>query len=291
MGSDTIEVAITLDDLPYHGPLTHDTTRLLIHQQLAAAFVRHKAPACGFVIGKDAASSPDNIAALNAWHMAGLGFGNHTYSHMRPRELGAHAYMSDIAQGASALEALYPDALTAPNRFFRFPYLDHGFDRPSALLLRRFLIKHEYRVAGCTISYMDWEWNQAYVAAANRGDDAAASRVLRSYIPAATANLRWAHETALQLCGRAVKHVVVMHAGVLEAITMDTLLAAYKAAGARFISLDEALTDPIYPIDTNPGAYYPRNVMHDLARERGKLLPSMMPRHAEKWLRSIVANA
>jgi hypothetical protein len=40
--------------------------------------------------------------------------------------------------------------------------------------------------------------------------------------------------------------VLLLHIGELNARTLDRLLSQYEQEGARFISLSEAVTDPVY---------------------------------------------
>jgi peptidoglycan-N-acetylglucosamine deacetylase len=64
-----------------------------------------------------------------------------------------------------------------------------------------------------------------------------------------------------RLVGRPVPHVLLLHAGAFDAHILDRLLAAYEKAGARWISLDEALADPAYQREPDP----PRSWRGDLA--------------------------
>ena len=58
-----VEVAVTVDDLPKHGPLAPGVTRLEIARRMLDAFARHHVPAVyGFVNGKHVDVEPESIA-------------------------------------------------------------------------------------------------------------------------------------------------------------------------------------------------------------------------------------
>ena len=62
------EVAVTVDDLPVHGPLTAGTDRLTIANRVLSAFQRHRLPAVyGFVNGKRVVDDPSSEAVLRRW--------------------------------------------------------------------------------------------------------------------------------------------------------------------------------------------------------------------------------
>ncbi len=55
-----------------------------------------------------------------------------------------------------------------------------------------------------------------------------------------------AREVARRKVGRDVDHVLLLHANALVADHMGALLDTLQAEGFRFVSLGEALRDPIY---------------------------------------------
>jgi hypothetical protein len=51
------------------------------------------------------------------------------------------------------------------------------------------------------------------------------------------------------LFGRDIAHILLIHAGAFDAVMLDTILKGFRAKGVTFVTLDEALTDPVYQID------------------------------------------
>jgi len=44
---------------------------------------------------------------------------------------------------------------------------------------------------------------------------------------------------------------MLIHAGVIEAVTLDAVLKDLRSKGLQFLTLEEALKDPIYNINPN----------------------------------------
>src|SRR5689334_19819541 len=82
------EIAITVDDLPVHGPLPAGETRLGTAEKMIAAL---KAAGLrgvyGFANGGFAEANPGSDAALTAWRKAGFPLGNHSWSHANLNDL------------------------------------------------------------------------------------------------------------------------------------------------------------------------------------------------------------
>ena len=73
------EVAVTVDDLPIHGPPTPGFDRMAIAERLLSAFDRHGLrEVYGFVNAKRVADDPSLEAILRRWREAGHPLGNHT---------------------------------------------------------------------------------------------------------------------------------------------------------------------------------------------------------------------
>ena len=78
-----IEVAVTVDDLPRHGPEVSGVSRLDLHRQMLEVLKSHHVPEVyGFVNGSKLVGHPEDQAALEAWVGAAYPLGNHTYTHV-----------------------------------------------------------------------------------------------------------------------------------------------------------------------------------------------------------------
>ncbi len=247
-----IRVAITVDDLPSHGPLPPGVTRLTIHKELVAAFRAHHIPAVtGFVNAKAVSEEPETKAALDTWLAAGNPLGNHTYSHPNLKEIPVREYLVDIDKNEPLLVELTAAHGRHAGEFktFRYPYLEQGRDEAGRNEIRKHLFERGYRIAEVTIDFGDWAWNGPYARCLAQGNEEALAALERSFIANAVYFLRWANAAALELYGRPIPHILLLHAGAFDAKMIDRLLSAYKKAGVEFISLETAMKDAAYAAD------------------------------------------
>jgi hypothetical protein len=56
----------------------------------------------------------------------------------------------------------------------------------------------------------------------------------------------------MQLYGRDIAYVLLLHIGGFDARMMPKLLALYRAKGVQLITLEEAMRDPVYWSDSDP---------------------------------------
>jgi hypothetical protein len=76
-------------------------------------------------------------------------------------------------------------------------------------------------------------------------------------------------DLAKQVLGRAVKHTLVLHHNLLNALFLGDLLHALKGKGWQLINAQEAYTDPVFSMqpDIVPAG---ESIIWALAKETGK---------------------
>lgn len=245
-----IEVAITIDDLPVHGPGYPSLDRLALAERMLTVFAAHHvAPVHGFVNGEKVDRDPTTEHILRRWLAAGHPLANHTYSHI---SLNAHepaAYIADLERGERILEKLEPGS---PRwRVFRYPFLFQGDTIPKRAAVRSYLREHAYRIAEVTIDAEDWAYNPPFARCSESGDTAALTALRENFIAGHVDELHYMRAVTRALTGREIKHVLVLHIGAADADALDGLLTAYEREGVRWIDLPTALADPFYTIDPN----------------------------------------
>jgi peptidoglycan/xylan/chitin deacetylase (PgdA/CDA1 family) len=226
-----IRVALTVDDLPTHGAFPPGMTHLQAHEKMLAAFAAHEVPKVyGFVNTGRTIDGQDADAPLRAWLAAGHPLGNHTQAHGRMKEMGVPAYLADIDLNDRVLATLVPDERT--RRVFRYPFLYEGSD--------------PYRIAEVTIDFYDWAFNGPYVRCLALGDQNALDALRKTYVQHAIRMLQWSDEAARRVWQRPVPHILLMHVGSFSAEMIEPVLTAYEAENVEWITLDDAMEDPIY---------------------------------------------
>jgi peptidoglycan-N-acetylglucosamine deacetylase len=279
-----VEIAITVDDLPAHGPLAAGQTRLSIVDRLLAAFAKHRLPPVyGFVNGKKVDDDPALESVLRRWTSAGQPLGNHAWSHMSLNKASIADYLADIDKGEGVLQRLVPDASVW--KVYRYPFLFEGDTEEKRAAVRQHLDEHGYTIAHVSIDADDWAFNAPFARCSEKGDAAALASLREDFVRGHVEELGRVRAMGRSLAGREVKHVLLLHAGVADADAIDALLTAYEREGARFVGLREALSDPFYAMAPGPpmraGAAFPYRV----AKARGlKAPPPVFARGLEERL-------
>lgn len=281
-----IEIAVTVDDLPVHGPTPPGVNRLAMTERLLVAFAAHKLPPVyGFVNGKRVDDDPETESVLRRWVAAGHQLGNHSWSHPSLNSTALDAYLADVRRGEEILARVAPRQTW---KVFRYPFLQQGDTVEKRDGVRRFLKEAGYVVADVTIDADDWAYSPPFVRCAERGDQSTLTFLRRSFVREHVEELRRIRAVTRTLAGREVPQVLLLHAGAADADGIDALLTAFEAEGARWVSLRAALADPFYAPATHTPVPFGSALPYVLARERGlKIDPPVWARGLEAQLRTV----
>jgi peptidoglycan/xylan/chitin deacetylase (PgdA/CDA1 family) len=195
-------------------------------------------PAVGFV---NEARLTDGHAALELWLDAGLELGNHSYSHPSLHETPLAAYLEDVERGEQVTRKLL-EARGKKLRWFRHPYLHTGLDLETKHAVEAFLTARGERVAPVTIDNAEWVFARAYLVA----DPAAKAKLAEAYVAYMESKTEYFERQSMQLFGRELPQVLLVHANRLNADHFSEIVAMLRKRGYRFILLEQALDDPAY---------------------------------------------
>jgi peptidoglycan/xylan/chitin deacetylase (PgdA/CDA1 family) len=248
-GAGTGKVALTFDDLPALSVVADQNYVNYLNVMLLRGLKRHRLPAIGFVneCELDEIDRTQQISNLEKWLDAGMDLGNHTYSHASPDEIGAQAYIQDIARGETVTRGLLARH-GKPLAWFRHPYLETGSAEPVKREIDDWLAAHGYRVAPVTIDADDWEFAAPYDDAIAHRDEIRRRRVQRQYLEYTERTVAWYQDASNALFGRQIAFVMLLHATRLNADSIDDLAAILKRRKLRGVTLEEAIKDPVYRI-------------------------------------------
>ena len=160
---------------------------------------------------------------------------------------------------------------TGPDRMFRYPYLHEGATLIERDAVRLALRERRYQIVPVSVDFYDWAWNDMYARCA--GNPGAVQTLARGFREAALRALDWSEETAGTLVRRPIKQILLLHVSAFVALTLDDLLSAYEARGVRFISVGDALEDPVYGIDPKVTWRGQENFLTQLLRATGRPRP------------------
>ena len=243
------QVAITVDDLPAGAA---DRMSGVAIDEMTAKLVGtlrdQKVPAVGFVnAGKlyKLGEADARIKALQIWLDNGFELGNHTYSHASLNRVGLKAWEDDVVEGEPILKQLLAD-LHLKLRYLRHPYLDTGKDLQTRREAEAFLSARGYTVAPVTLDAWDWMYAPVYDDAKKRGDTALMQKLVSSYLSYSDAVFAYCEQLSTRTAGYEVKQILLLHGNQLEADHIGELLDVLRKRGYRFITLQDALSDPAY---------------------------------------------
>lgn len=236
------QIAVTFDDLPVHGDMPAGMTRLKVAQSILATLQRDRMPATyGFINGVRIEKDPSSLAVLQAWRAAGQPLGNHTWAHQDYDNETPEQFETDVTLNEPLLQRLMG---REDWHWFRYPFLREGDTLAKRRAARAWLAAQGYKIAEVDMDFEDYLWNAPYARCMDRRDDASVRRLHDSYLRVAEQYYDLFRQLSRLVYGRDVKYVLLMHVGAFDAVMLPELLALYRSKGVRFITLQEATSDP-----------------------------------------------
>lgn len=244
------DVAITVDDLPRHGSPTPGMSREAIARTYLAALKTHGVPqAWGFVNAVGVVREPDSEIVLKLWREAGYPLGNHTWSHVNLDQVGVDAFEQNVVQG----EPILRHYMAGQDwHTLRFPFLVAGNAQHHAPIMA-WLREQHYRIADVSISFDDWSYTEAYNRCLGNGDSEAIAQLKSRYLAGVDTAIERMKKLSDALYGHLIPQVLLSHGGGFTATMAEATLGRLQAAGAHFVTLEQAEGDPAYD-ETAPDA-------------------------------------
>lgn len=249
-------VALTFDDLPLAdagssaaiSPAAQlDETRK-VNRAILKTLRRHHAWAIGFVNEKKVVRNgmaEASRAVLREWIRNGDELGNHTYSHADLNKISADDFQQEIVAGEASIAPLMAEA-GKHVQYLRFPFNHTGETASKHAAVAAFLKQRGYQVATCTIDNSDYIFAHAYRSMLDRHDTKSAARLRVSYLGYTQQEIEYYTSLHIQVFGREIPHVMLLHDSRLNADTLDQILRIFEKMHYRFVTLQQAQQDPVY---------------------------------------------
>jgi len=230
-------IAVTLDDLPF----LHQATggRSAATDRLLATLVSRDVPSTGFVVC-ERTDAPHPL--LRKWIDAGMELANHHESHADLNDTPAADYIAGIetcSQELAALTGKKPE-------HFRFPYLHNGKTLGARNAVAEALSRRELSTARVSVDNHEWRIAALYDRALRAGDADRVAALGAYYVEHLLDAVGHYREVARNKVGRDIDHVLVLHANQVTTDHLGEVLDRLAADGFEFITLSEALADPVY---------------------------------------------
>ncbi len=246
----TKQVCLTIDDLPvvsYGMPDSAFQSR--VFNGLLASLKQYEVPAIGFVNGNKLYHENRlleyRVEFLERWADQGLDLGNHTFSHPDYNKVTFAAFTADLLKGET-IPAKVLHERGKKLKYFRHPFLHVGNTKAKADSLDLFLAAHGYTTAPVTIDTDDYLFALAYHRAWKKGDTSTMRRAGEDYLAYMELKLKYYEGRSQALFGREIRHILLIHASLLNSHYLGALIRMYRSNGYTFVSLGQALDDPTY---------------------------------------------
>jgi peptidoglycan-N-acetylglucosamine deacetylase len=237
------QVALTFDDLPITGDRC-DTARVRdVTSKLTGLLQARRLPSAGLVTPGGACTTAALLEdTLRRWQAAGAIIGNHTATHPDLNTTSIAQYVADIERA----QALIDRAVRTETRWFRPPLLHTGDELAKKRALDAHLAANGYRLAPVTVDNQEWVYAAVYADARARGAETLAERVANAYLEHLAEAMVFYERLSVDVFGRKIPQVLLLHANLLNAEQLDRVLAMLAGRGYRFIGLPDAVADPAY---------------------------------------------
>jgi peptidoglycan/xylan/chitin deacetylase (PgdA/CDA1 family) len=244
--TESIDLAITVDDLLiWDGtPLPAGYSRETIVDAMIKTFQKHSLSGIyGFPHTSPLDQDRGLMSIINHWCDSGHHIANHTHCHACLNWVSSKFYCDDIKRAEDHIGHLIQ---RAPKRFFRYAMDMSGEAEIKRGEVEDFLQANGYENAPITLWFSDFAWIAPYYRAVESKDEAALAMLRTSFIDAALFQLRSHAKSAREMFGRDLPYIWLIHATPIAADMLDDLLTALKRAGVRFVTLEDAMRDPIH---------------------------------------------
>ena len=198
-----------------------------------------------FVTLKNGADRPEGIALLRQLSAGDQLIANHWVTH--PDFNADTTSLDAFAQEVVACDEVLR-GLPGYRRLFRFPYLREGAAASKRDGIRMFLREQGYRIGYVSIDTSDWLLDQKLRRAlvSNPALDLTDWREL--HLAGLWDNAQAYERLARQLYRREVKHVLLLHHNLTNALFLGDAIDMFRARGWKIVSPDEAFEDAAYKV-------------------------------------------
>lgn len=228
------QIAITIDD-----PNTYETQMLTWQEQdnsILKALDEHKIKAALFVCGMRVNDTNGSLL-LNKWDGKNHLICNHSYSHFNfnSRTKNASIFNSDFQKCDSIIKK-YKNY----SKLFRFPYLKEGNTATKRDSMRDILSSKGYKSGYVTIDASDWYINSEITKALTKDINADLIPYKDYYIKHILDRANYYDSIAHTILKKDIKHTLLIHHSLLNALFLDDLLLALKKEGWKLIDAKKA---------------------------------------------------
>ena len=241
-----MKLAITMDDMLLFRagvPMPESHSSPGIARAMTQALKRHGASAVyAFSNTAPAEDDPEILRVFDHWVEQGHYVANHTHHHASINWIDAATYIGDIERTEAIIKRW---AALAPRRYFRYCNDMWGDTAEKQEAVGAYLARHGYTPVPVSVGFRDSRFQAAYWRTLKRDDREGVAFLRREFVNAALHELRLHAANARAVFGRDPVHIWLIHGTPLGGDCLDEILDRFEEAGVRFVSLEEAMADPM----------------------------------------------
>ncbi len=257
------EVALTMDDGTVAD--TPTMTGVELDAGIRSALRAEKIQAAFFVAGRNVDSEAGR-ALLKRWDDDGHVLANHSYSHkyFNSKDVTVDFLKSDILKTEELLKPFKNF-----KKLFRFPYLKEGETAEKRDRIQEFLKTRGYMNGAVTIDASDWYISDRLKKRLEKNKSADTTAYRDFYLEHIWDRSQYYNDLARKVLGREVKHTLLIHHNLLNALYLKDVIRMYKAKGWKVINAESAFQDEAFKKSPNtlPAG---ESLIWALAKETGK---------------------
>ncbi|MEO8512010.1 MAG: polysaccharide deacetylase family protein [Ignavibacteria bacterium] len=257
------QISFTFDD-----PNLETTGKMTWMQKddaILATLAKNNLKAALFVSGKRI-DFPEGKVLLSKWNDAGHMICNHSYSHSyyHSKKQTLESYEKDFLRCDSII-----NKYSGFTKLFRFPFLKEGDTPEKRDGFRKFMNEMGYKSGYATIDASDWYIDGRMVDTLKVNPDFDLTP-FKEYYMAHIYNRAMLYDSlGMQLTGRHIKHTVLLHHNLINAMFLGELINFFKVKGWDIINASDAYTDEVFSLqpDILPAG---ESIVWAMAKETGK---------------------
>ena len=233
------EIAITIDD-----PNTTETFKLNWQERnnsILKTLDKHKIKAALFVCGMRV-NDLNGKELLNKWDKKNHLICNHSYSHLyfNSKSKTSEIFIADFNKGDNFIRNF-----KNYTKLFRFPYLKEGNTAQKRDSMRVAMKTDGYKNGYVTIDASDWYIDAQISIALKKDINTDLTPYKEYYINHILDRAKYYDSLAHLVFKRDIKHTLLIHHSLLNALFLDDLLIALNENGWKLINAKEAYNDVI----------------------------------------------
>lgn len=259
----TAEVSFTMDDPEVTASPIYSAVER--NDIILQTFENHKIKAALFVCGMRIDNHQGEIL-LQSWDSKGHLIANHSYSHLyfHSKKVLFENYRDDFLK----VEPLI-SSLKNFKKLYRFPFLKEGDTHDKRDNMRHEINKNGYSQGYVTIDASDWYVDSRLRDRLKTNPNASLAPYRDFYLKHMWSRALFYDDLSKKVFDREIKHTLLIHHNLLNALFLDDLMNMFKNKGWKLISAKEAFKDNVYKLEPKiiPAG---ESIVWSAAKETGK---------------------